>query len=99
MGEIEQSIIRQCIISRRPFPDRIANKPILKKGLDLYMQAFFDLDSERQVSMSISPIPWSSVANYSKFYKFDEYQTIALFYYIREMDNQHIKLVNAKNKK
>ncbi|WZB35695.1 tail chaperonin [Enterobacteria phage FtMidnight] len=79
-------------------PDRIANAPELQIGLQLYLQAFFDLDSERSHSMGVTPIPWSSIATYARAFEFDEEQTEDLFYFIRKLDQEHTKKLAEKQK-
>ena len=44
-----------------PVPSKIANRPEIKPGLELYWKAFQDLSSDRDVGMGIGPIPWVSV--------------------------------------
>ncbi len=98
MGAQEQSIAKQALQAGNPIPDRIANAPELLPGLQLYLQAFFDLDSERSHGSGLTAIPWSSVANYSFAYDFDDEQTEALFYFIKIMDTEHLKKLDAKEK-
>lgn len=70
----------------QPLPDRIANAPELITGLELYLQAFFDLDCERSHGMGLTRIPWSSIKDYAIAFDFDSRQTEDLFYYIRALD-------------
>lgn len=96
MGSTEQTIAKQAIRAGRPLPDKIANAPELKLGLSLYMQAFFDLDSERSHSSGPSPIPWTSIKQYSEAWDFDEEQTEDLLYLVREMDKFNLKRIAEK---
>lgn len=98
LGPIEQNIAKQAMRAGQPLPDRIANAPELKPGLELYMQAFFDLDSDRTHVLAPTPIPWSSVKDYAIAWGFDEEQTEDLFYLIRKMDNKHLERLSAKMK-
>ena len=98
LGQHEQSIAKQAIRSGQAIPDRIANAPELEMGLQLYLQAFFDLDSERTHGMSLSPIPWTSIAAYARAFEFDEEQTEDLFYFVRKLDSEHLKKLDAKAK-
>lgn len=79
-----------------PIPERIANAPVLMQGLELYLQAFFDLDSERNVGFSICPIPWGSIVNYAQVYGFDDEQREDLIFLVRRMDVAHIDRLNKK---
>lgn len=98
MGTIEQNIIRQSEQARLPIPEKILNSPELLAGLELYLNAFFDLDSERSHGTSLSPIPLSSVLEYARFFDFDECQTENLVFFIRQMDNVHLKRLDNKMK-
>ena len=46
-GPHEVMIAQQSVRMGQPLPARIANAPELMLGLQVYLQAFFDLDSER----------------------------------------------------
>lgn len=94
MGHVEQGLARQAIQMGQPLPERIANAPELKIGLQLYLQAFFDLDSDR----NDGPIPWSSVSNYGKTFSLDVEQTDDLFYFVKRMDTAFLKWKARKEK-
>lgn len=96
LGPIEQNIAKQAMRTGQPMPERIANAPELKMGLQLYMQAFFELDCERSHALAPTSIPRSKVEDYARAYDFDEEQTEDLHYFIRQMDNKHIERLTAK---
>lgn len=99
IGKIERNIVKQCLLSGEPIPDSIENAPKLEIGLELYLQAFFDLDSERDSSQDVIPvIKWSSIKNYAESFDFDEEQTESLFKHIRRMDLSHLDRINKKRK-
>ncbi len=80
-------------------PDRIANAPETLPGLELYIRAFFDLDRDRPIGFSEGYIPRRSIADWAKDYELDEDQTEALFYFIREMDSEVMRIKQAKAEK
>lgn len=88
---MEQGIINQAVRFNARIPDRIANAPVLREGLDLYLDAFFILDSERYGGGSILPIPFSAIVNYAILYDLSEDQREDLIYFVRRMDSAHIK--------
>lgn len=98
LAPIEQNIAKQAMRAGEDMPERIANAPELKSGLQLYLQAFFDLDAERTHALSLTPIPWTSIKAYAEFYAFDIEQTEDLLFLIRRMDNAHLKRLAEKNK-
>ena len=97
-SESERIIIRQAIQNRVPIPDSIKNVPELSPGLEIFLSAFFDLDTERNHSFGLTRIPWSCIKNYAEYYDFDEEETEDLFYFIREMDNANLKRLDEKQK-
>jgi hypothetical protein len=99
IGSVEQNIIKQAIRFGQPIPERIANAPKLRQGLQLYMQAFFELDTERSIGMAVGRIPWTSIIDYAKAYEFSEEQTADFVYFIRAMDNAHLKHLDEKREK
>jgi hypothetical protein len=96
MGATEQNIARMAHLIGQPMPERIANAPELQLGLGLYLQAFFDLDSERSHGMSLTRIPWSSVKDYAIAFEFNEQQTEDLFYYIKRLDGANLQYLADK---
>ena len=81
-----------------PLPDFIANAPKLETGLQLFLQAFFDLDTERSHSLGVTMIPHSRIREYAKDIELDSEDREDLIYFIREMDLAHTKRLTAKNK-
>lgn len=96
MGPVEQNLIRQMIRAGEPLPARIQEAPELEQGLYLYLQAFFDLDSERSHAFGPVAIPWGSIKAYAEAFEFDEEQTEDLFYFIRKMDSVHLDRIREK---
>ena len=96
MAPTEQHIAKQCYAIGQPLPDRIANAPELISGLEMYLQAFFDLDSERSHSMGLTRIPWSSIKDYSLAFDLSVRQTEDLFYYIRAMDGANLQYLEER---
>ena len=94
MGQVEQTLAMRAVQMGHPLPERIANSPELQIGLQLYLQAFLNLDSER----TDGPIPWSSIKDYAQAFEFDEEQSDDLFYFVRRMDNEYLKIKAAKAK-
>ena len=96
LGPIEQTIAKQAMRAGQPLPDRIANAPELKTGLNIYITAFFELDCERSHAMAPTAIPWRSIKEYAIAYDFDNEQTEDLMFFIRKMDTEHLKRLSAK---
>lgn len=99
MGLIEQGIARQAYAANQPMPDKIANAPELEEGLEVYFEAYFDLDTERNHGMGLMQIPWSKIQMYAEANQFDEEQTEELHAYIRQMDNANLARLDKKKVK
>lgn len=81
----------------RPLPERIQNAPQLHLGLQLYYDAFFELNTCRTVGMGLGPIPWTAVIDYARAFEFDDEQTDSLIYFVREMDAAFLAQKNKKD--
>jgi len=79
-------------------PENKNEEPEIKPNLNLYLDAFFELDSERTHGEGLSPIPSSAIRAYAKDYGFSELQFYKLKYLIREMDKAHLKMLAKKMK-
>lgn len=99
MAPTEQHIAKQAYSAGLPMPDRIANAPQLELGLGLYLQAFFDLDTDRSHGMGLTRIPWTSIKGYALAFNFNSRQTEDLFYYIRKLDEANLQYLDEKMKK
>jgi hypothetical protein len=97
MGPIEQSLIKQSIRAGLPIPERIQNAPELLPGLNLYLIAFFDLDTDRAASFGYAPIPWSSIKDWALYHDLDGYQKETLYIHIRALDRVNAEYVKNKN--
>lgn len=96
MGPSEQQIVAQALRMGKPIPDRILNAPELHLGLELYLNAFLDLDSERSHGFGLTAIPWTSIKQYADAFELDEVQTSDLFFFVKKMDQAHLKRLDAK---
>lgn len=96
MGKLEQNIAKQAVQAGKEIPDRIKNAPSLEIGLDLYLSAFFDLESDRQIGFGIGPISWSVVNEYTKANQFDDEQRQKLQRYVKAMDSVYLSHVNKE---
>jgi hypothetical protein len=99
MGPHEQSIARQCFRTGEPLPDRIENAPELLLGLNLYMRAFFELDSDRNHVFNYERISLLRIAEYALVFEFDELQREDLLHFIPKMDIAYINRMKEKEPK
>jgi hypothetical protein len=70
-------------------PQVLTEQPVLPIGLVMYLEAFYELDSERSHSMgSLARIPWSKIIKYGEHYG---YNTEELLFFIRKLDDAHLE--------
>jgi len=80
-----------------PIPERIANAPEIKEHMRFYIEAFFDLTSERQIGFAEGPIPFFAIVNYARLLDCDAEDFADLLYFIREMDSEYLSFRAKKN--
>lgn len=97
-GPTEAEIIRQCKQHKMRLPDAILNAPTLQPGLELYLTAFMDLSTTRQLGMGEGSIPWNYIKDWGIYNKLDDEQMYALFHHIRLMDNEYLSYRAKKGK-
>jgi hypothetical protein len=96
-GLVEQRLLKAAQRSGRSPPEPLLNKPVLDQGLRVYLDAFYDLNSERHHGMGYMRIPHSKIREYGVFYGYDEEQLYNLLLYIPRMDNAFIKVLQEKH--
>ena len=90
-------ILQQMVRFNDPIPEKFKNVPDLIPGLSLYFNAFFDLTTNRQLGMSLGPIPFNSIIQYGEYYQFNSDEMFDLIYFIREMDNAYLDYANSRS--
>lgn len=70
----------------------------MQLGLDLYLHAFFDLDTERSHGDGLQRIPRSAIVDYAVHYDIVGEQREDLLFYVRKMDNAHLAVLAEKIK-
>ena len=96
--EVESAILKQIQRFGGESPDRVMNKPRLATGLVFFIDAFWDLDSERS-TLNLDPIPWSKIVRYGEFYGLEKEAIEDLLYLIREADNAYLRRIAEKRKR
>lgn len=72
-------------------PKEIVDAPELRLGLDLFLQAWLDLNSCRSVGMGVGLISWLAREDYAVRCGFDEDQREALHHHIPKMDAVYLE--------
>lgn len=98
-GPVEKTIIKQCMREGLPLPKRIQNAPQLLPGLDLYMRAFYDLDTTRQVGFELGPISWLAIQEYARELELEGEGKEDLHHFIRVLDNEFLMYHKRKSSK
>lgn len=95
-GPNEEKIAKQAIRNRQPLPDFIVNAPILLPGLEIYLTAFLELNTERPGGMGINPIPVSRMRELGKWYEFSKDEIDDLVYLMKRLDKDHMERVRKQ---
>jgi hypothetical protein len=74
-------------------PQVLRVQPRLPVGLVMYLEAFYELDSERVYTVTMhgswpGRIPWSKIISYAVHYGMDDEETL---FFIRKMDDAFIE--------
>jgi len=97
-GPTEQNIIKQAIRAGLPIPKKIAEAQELDFGLQFYLNAFYELESERVVGLDLGPIPRHAILNYARELGCDEEEFDDLYFFVRHLDVTFLKHRAKKNK-
>ena len=98
MGEHEQQIIEQAMEKGLKVPDRIVNQPDLMPGLELFKEAWENLNSDRLSAFELGPIPTMAILNYARYFDIEGVDAQNFLFLIRYMDNAFIKFHDKKHK-
>ena len=75
----------------------------MPEHLDIFVTAYFDLDSERCHQFGYQRIPFSKILDYAKYYDFDKEHTEDLIFFIQNIDfhknEKFNKEMNKESKK
>lgn len=93
----KQWVIDQAIEKDLPIPDSLANPPQIKFGLEIYWNAFLNLNCDRASSFDVGPIPTVAILSYASYYDIDDVESFLEV--IRRMDNAFIEHHTKKNKR
>lgn len=92
MGTVEPALAAQMARDGVAF-EVLKPKPKVNLGLSIYLEAFFELDTERQIGMSIGRIPWHCIVQYGHYY---EMNVEELLFFVRKMDDAYLDRVARK---
>jgi hypothetical protein len=95
-GPVQQSVSNSSKRLRGKVPDKFLNEPEVRFGLELYYDAFWELDRDRSHGSGYTHIPWSSIIRYIEVYDLDEDQAERLQAHLKAMDNAYIKALADK---
>lgn len=75
-GNYDTTVLQQALKNGEELPDFIKNRPnLIDESLQFYLQAFFILESERQLGFSgVSSIPVTAIINYAHFLGYTDRQ-------------------------
>lgn len=75
-------------------PSKMAQAPVLIWGLELYWNAWWDLEPDRRTAKA--RLSWSQIMDYAARKGFDEYQTESTLHHVRAMDTAFLTWYGKK---
>lgn len=72
-------------------PEWFLERPLLLEGEQFYLEAFWELSTERAIGWSIGPIPWRAIRSYGYDAKLDDDVLRVFCRVIRELDEVYLK--------
>lgn len=68
-------------------------RPSLLPGLDIYLNAYNELQSDRSIGMAAGPIPWYSLIRWAEFHGMTDPDDVdVLIRYVRAMEAEAHKI-------
>lgn len=89
-------VVKSALAKGRPLPAWVDNEPELFDGDEFYIQAWYELDTCRQVGMDVGMIPWDKIVLYGQFHGLENDVLQAFIQIIREMDAAFMKRKEQK---
>lgn len=74
-------------------PAELAQQPTITVDLLCYLDAFYELDTERAHGVTLVRIPWSAIVSYAREYGLDRDE---LVFFIRRMDDAHLDRLKSE---
>lgn len=99
MGPIEKDLAIKTRREGEPLPERIAKAPRLYMGLEFYLDAFHDLDGERNHAFGYQRIPRSHIVDYAVEKGLSREGMADLIFLIRRIDEAHIERLKELEKR
>jgi hypothetical protein len=90
-GRTEAKIVELAKRTGEKLPPKIANKPRIDHGLEIYWKAFWECSRDRNVGMGEGPLPWSSVHTWGNRFGFVEEEFDRLVYILFKMDSAYME--------
>ena len=80
-------------------PQWLQDEPFSQVGDTFYMEAFWDLSTERQLGMTAGPIPWSAIKSYACATELPSSIMVLFETVIRAMDQTYLRWAEDARKK
>ena len=98
-GKSDEKIREQAKLTGAKRPDRIANKPEVINGLEMYWKAFTDLMADRELGMGEGPIRWTAISDWAARRGINGDDFERLVFLLREMDSVYMEHRNRQSKR
>ena len=65
----------------------------------MFLKAFWDLSSDRQIGMSVGPLPWSSIQRYASHLGLERGNIETLHVVLRSMDEVFLRYLDEERER
>ena len=89
--------VEEGFVKGREPPDWYLDEPESRRGDDLFMRAYWTLDSERPAGFGVSRIPWSRTIQYGERLGLERDVCDLLWSVVTTMDEGYIKFVTERS--
>lgn len=93
-GGVADNLAAQMKRDGAEVPENIAQQPTITGDLLCYLEAFYELDTERAHGHTLVRIPWSAIVRYGRHYGF---YIEELLFFIRKMDDALLYKMQASS--
>lgn len=97
-GKIEKKILEAAAKGAfgGQLPEHIENAPVLRPGLDFFLDAFYTLSTCRPLGVNgAGPIPWDAIERFADSRGIVGEQREALHFHVRSLDHTYLTHQNG----
>lgn len=72
----------------------IPDPPVMTSTDLWFLEAFYDLSSDRSVGMAVGPIPYTAIIAYVQYWQYDDQTAYMVIEIVKALDSVYMTIVN-----